>query len=441
MDQDNQHIWARVLGDLAKKVRPELVGDWLADLELTRCTRETVAVVAPSRIHAKLVEDHYGELIAEGFQEVLGFRPTVSVEARRSGRESVRLRRAPAAFRGSAYNPAFTLDSFVEGSPSRLALAACRAVADRPGELYNPLFIHGGSGTGKTHLLHAVCGALSERSDVLYLTADEFSSRLAASREEVAALRARLAEVQVLALDDVQTLQGREASQEELFHVFNSLYNRSAQLLFAADASPRALTDLAARLSSRFTWGLIVEIEPPLFENRLEILAAKAAARGLEVAPEVLEELASAKLANVRELEGLLTRLVASSAAGSRIADRELARELRAEAPDQPRPAEAPSSEQIQRAVAAAYGLRPHDLLGPSRTRSVSLARHVAIYLAKRLTPLAIQEIGGHFGGRDHSTVSYAIEKISRLLEKDQALAGTVRRLTQQLTGSRRVSG
>jgi chromosomal replication initiator protein len=434
MNSENQKIWAEVLGDLARRVRPELVGDWLADLELTSYSPGAVAVTAPSPLHAKLVEDHYGNLIAEGFEHVFGQRPQVQISSRHRGSTPSATAEAEQSAPVAALNPSFSLDEFIEGSSNRLALAACRAVVDRPGDLYNPLFVHGTSGTGKTHLLQAVCRELSPRLRVIYLTADELASRVAAGREDAAALRTELRSAQVLALDDVQTLQGREASQEELFHAFNALYNRNGQVLFAADKPPRKLAGLPERLTSRFTWGLTVEIEPPLFENRLEILASKAAARGATFAPDVLEELAAAKISNVRELEGLLARLIARSSLDADAPERDLARQLASSATEEGRPDQAPSVESILRVVAGAYSLRPHDLLGPSRTRSVAIARHVAIYLVKSLTDLPIQEIGGHFGGRDHSTVNYAINKISRLVEEDDALAKTVRRLNRQLT-------
>jgi chromosomal replication initiator protein len=440
MNHDHQKIWARVLGDLARQVRPELIGDWLANLELSECTPASVVVIAPNLLHAKLVEDHYAELLADGFEEVLGSRPQVQIRAQSAGGGSSEPATTEILPEQATYNPSFGLANFVEGSPNRLALAACRAVVDHPGELYNPLFIHGLSGTGKTHLLQALCSELCSSLRVLYLTADDFSSRMASSREESGGFREDFRSAQVIAMDDVQTLVGREASQEELFHAFNSLYNRNGQLIFASDQPPRKLTDLPERLTSRFTWGLTVEVEPPLFENRLEILASKAAARQLDLPPDVLEQLATPKISNVRELEGLLARLAAKLAIEGHQPARELARELASAAADETRPEVPLSSEKIQRLVANTYGLKPHDLLGPSRTHSVAIARHVAIYLAKQLTDLPIQEIGGHFGGRDHSTVNYAITKITRLIAEDEALAKTVTRLTKQLCEKRVIS-
>ena len=197
---------------------------------------------------------------------------------------------------------------------------------------------------------------------------------------------------------------------------------------------PRELEGLPERLTSRFTWGLTVEIEPPLFENRLEILASKAAARGLDVPRAALEEMAAAKTDNVRELEGMLARFAARSGPAPSAVD--------AHAPSAPAaPGQVPSTEEIQRAVAVAYGLKPSDLLGPSRSRSVAMARHVAIYLTRQLTTMPIQEIGGHFGGRDHSTVNYAITKVSSTVETDGQLARTIAKLRQQLSGVKRVGG
>jgi chromosomal replication initiator protein len=439
VNRQNQETWARVLARLATRVRPELVGEWLADLELAECRPGSVVVRAPSAVHARAVQDHYGELIAEGFQEVTGQRPSVSVRARDPGEVEVEETPAlgpPAPEQRPPFNPAFCLDGFVEGSTNRLAIAACRAIVDHPGELYNPLFINGVSGTGKTHLLQAVCQALSG-GGVLYMTADEFSSQIASSGEPAGRFRLALRAARVLALDDVQTLKGREASQEELFHAFNSLYNRNSQLIFAADLPPAKLTDLPERLRSRFTWGLTVEIEPPLFENRLEILSYKAAQRGLNLSPEVLEELATPKVSSVRDLEGMLARITARIRIHGEPASREAARLVAADAQSEAgaKPQLPVSSERIQRVVASEYNLKPRDLLGPSRTRSVAIARHVAIYLVRQLTDLPIQDIGGHFGGRDHSTVNYAIEKIARLIKEDENMARHVHKLGQQLSG------
>ncbi len=448
MGPTNQEVLASVLAEVARNIKPELVGKWLAELELIAFEENRICLLAPSQLHASVIEDHYRQPLQKAFQQILGCSADLEIS---SGETADKLL-PPTTSAGkkeseaNPYNPAFTLETFVEGKPSRLALAACRAIIDRPGDLYNPLFLHGSSGTGKTHLMQALCRKLAQKLSVLYITADELSSRLAEEAKTPGLLRNLLRVVDVLAVEDVQYLQGRENSQEELFHAFNAIYNNRGQLLFSADVPPGQLRELPERLISRFTWGLQVEIEPPLFENRMEILASKALARKIQISDEDLLQMASARVSSVRELEGMLARLHADSAARGITSS-----EKSSTQPSSPKDIKAlistsrkasdhssPSSERIQQIVATAHGFRPSDLLGQSRTRSLAFARHLAIYLTHELTNLSIQEIGGHFGGRDHSTINYAIKKMTDYLDADVKLRTSVDMLRKQIVGVKR---
>jgi chromosomal replication initiator protein len=448
MGPTNQEIWASVLTEVAGNIKPELVGKWLAELELTALEENRICLLAPSELHASVIEDHYRQHLQKAFQQILDCSADLEISyGETSGAaQPVKKSASQGTSETDPYNPAFTLETFVEGKPSRLALAACRAIVDRPGDLYNPLFLHGSSGTGKTHLMQALCRKLAQKLSVLYITADELSSRLAEEAKTPGLLRNQLRVAEVLAVEDVQYLQGRENSQEELFHAFNAIYNNRGQLLFSADMPPGQLQELPERLISRFTWGLQVEIEPPLFENRMEILASKAQARKIQISDDDLLQMASARVSSVRELEGMLARLHADSAARGITGNKGTSTQ-----PSSPEDIKAlistsrkasnlssPSSERIQQIVAAAHGFRPSDLLGQSRTRSLAFARHLAIYLTRELTSLSIQEIGGHFGGRDHSTINYAIKKMTDSLYADAKLRVSVDMLRKQIAGVKR---
>lgn len=437
MSADREKLWAEALLALARLGRaragrdelwpsPEAVSTWLAGAELVSCRDGRAVVRARDAAHARALRQRYAGALAEALGTVVGSRVEVEFLVEGAGAGAGQLQPEWGVER--PLNPAFTLEGFAEGDCNRLALAAVRGALDRPGTLYNPLYVHGPPGTGKTHLLQAACREAGRWGRAAYLPAEELAARLAAPRAESEGFRRALRSLDFLAMDDVQVLAGRESSQEEVFHAFNALYNGNRQILAAGDRHPRELGALPGRLVTRLSWGLVAALEPPRFEARLKILSMKAARLGAALASRDLEALAARPVADVRELEGLLLQTAASPGTPAEARPRPAR-------PAAPARRQELSTEEVQRQVAAAFGLRSGELLGASRSRSVARARHVAIYLARELTGMPLQEIAGHFGGRDRATISYAVRKVARLVADDPATAALVERLRRQLSG------
>ncbi len=336
--------------------------------------------------------------------------------------------------------PDYTFDQFVVGQSNRLAHAACKAVCTQPGTLYNPLFVHGQSGLGKTHLLQATCAALRNGStplNVIYVTCETFINDFVRAIEsgQLTEFRECARCADVLIIDDIQFLAERESSQEELFHTFNVLYQSRRQIILSADSPPGEIPTLEDRLISRFNWGLVTQIDPPNRETRQAILHKKARLRGCEVPDEVLDLIAERVQSNVRNLEGALTKLMMEAQIGDDAITLESADRILADFDG--RPAKPLQVSDIMDAVSRHFGVRLPDLVGRKRSRSVSFPRQIGMYLARRLTPLSLEEIGSHFGGRDHSTVLHAERVIEADREQESETAETLSLLTRQLLARR----
>jgi chromosomal replication initiator protein len=336
----------------------------------------------------------------------------------------------------SSLNVDYTFEQFVVGVSNRLAHAACRAVCTEPGAVYNPLFIHGPSGLGKTHLLQATCAALRHArpsARVLYVSCESFVNDFVRAIEtgRLVEFHAAARGVDVLVIDDVQFLANRESSQEELFHTFNALHQDGRQIVLSADSPPGDIPTLEERLISRFSWGLVTQIDLPNRETRQAILAKKARLRGCEVPLEVLDYIAERVESNVRSLEGALTKLILECQIGGRPMSRDTARNVLGEA--MPRPKRRVRVSDILDTVAQHFAVSRDDLVGERRTRSIAYPRQIGMYLARKLTPLSLQEIGEYFGKRDHSTVLHAERVITADCETNPETANTVSQLTRDL--------
>ena len=333
-------------------------------------------------------------------------------------------------------NPRYTFETFVVGNSNRFAYSACRGVVAHPGGPYNPLFIYGGVGLGKTHLMQAVAQEfLRDRPSlrVLYLTTEEFTNELvdALQRKSMPSFRARYRSVDVLLLDDVHFVAGKESTQEEFFHTFNTLYEAGRQLVLSSDRPPGEIPKLEERLRSRFAWGLLADIQPPDFETRLAILRQRTREMQAQVHDEVLAYIAEQVRSNIRVLEGALRRVITAARLAQQLPTLELAaRELRPLSDAQRRPV---TVERVQEVVAEHFGLKAQDLRGKARTREVAFARQVAMVLARELTQASLPFIGEQFGGRDHSTVLHAIDKVQALSRRDPEVADLLRHLRQRL--------
>jgi chromosomal replication initiator protein len=350
---------------------------------------------------------------------------------------------APAPFTGTGAGDRplllgehYTFENFIVGPSNNLAYASARAVAQAPGRAYNPLFIHGSVGLGKTHLLHAVCRAFlatNPADRICFLSCEEFINEflLALKLTDVDRFRARFRDVHLLVIDDINFLAGKERTQEEFFHLFNRLYQQHRQIVISSDAAPSDIPTLEDRLVSRFKWGLVANLDQPEMETRMAILRRKAELQGVEVPNDVVEYIAKNFRSNIREIEGALLSVVARSRVEESAIDLPLAQEALAPALHQTRPAV--TMEQILERVAAHFQVKPADLRSKKRTRVVSLARQVVMYLARKLTALSLEEIGQHFGGRDHSTVLYGISKVEAEIAVNPRFAGEIHRLMDRL--------
>jgi chromosomal replication initiator protein len=330
----------------------------------------------------------------------------------------------------------YTFENFIVGPSNHMAYASAQAVAQEPGRAYNPLFIHGPVGLGKTHLLHAVCHEFLRRCPgerVCFLSCEEFINEylLAVRTHAVDAFRARFRDVRLLVIDDIHFLAGKERTQEEFFHLFNRLYQQNHQIVISSDAAPSEIPTLEDRLVSRFKWGLVANLEQPEMETRMAILRRKAELQGVEVPAEVVEFIAANFRNNIREIEGALLGVVARARVTGAPVDLALAQQALAPSMNRARPAV--TIDRILEAVATHWQVKPADLRSKKRTRVVSLARQVVMALARRLTGLSLWEIGQHVGGRDHTTVLYGIQKVEAETATNPRFKAEVDRLADRL--------
>jgi chromosomal replication initiator protein len=335
-------------------------------------------------------------------------------------------------------HPDLIFDNFVIGSCNRLAHASCVAVSASPGNTYNPLFLHGSVGLGKTHLLHAVCYDILQKepdAQVRFLTCEEFVNRFikALSENSLPQFQEKFRNVDVLIIDDVQFLRNREGSQEEFFHTFNALYDGRKQIILSADCSPEEIEALEERLVSRFKWGLVARIDAPAHETRVAIVRKKAALRGFDIPDEIAEFIASKISTNIRELEGAITSIYAMARATGEKLTLELAQNVLGYEPEIKQDNLDLSS--ILDAVAKYYKVRIADIKGKARHKSIIIPRQMCMYLARKHTPMSLEEIGANIGRRDHTTVMHSIEKIEQMLNSDDGLLGEQTRELEALFG------
>jgi chromosomal replication initiator protein len=334
-------------------------------------------------------------------------------------------------------NPRYTFDNFVVGSGNRLAHAACQAVADKPAKAYNPLFLYGGVGLGKTHLLHAIGNACFARGlNVLYVSSEEFTNEIinAIRTHTTQAFREKYRNADVLLVDDIQFIAGKESTQEEFFHTFNTLHGQDKQIIVSSDRPPKSLVTLEERMRSRFEWGLAADIQPPDLETRLAILRAKAERTGRRIPDEILESVARRVQSNIRELEGALNRIIAFSDLSGQALTPELVEAALADLLPQ---RQTILPERIVELVAREWKTTSEALLGRDRSQRVAEPRQVAMYLMRQLTDLSLAEIGRAFGGRDHTTVIHATSKIARLIREDRSVYNLVQELTARIKQAR----
>lgn len=437
-------IWKKVLENLEKKLSTPSYETWFNHTSITSMNNNLVVIEAPTAFHASWLNKNYMTIIQDTIEETIGEKLEVKIV---SGEDAVveNIKPEPVAknreqeILPNQLNIDNTFDTFVIGSGNRFSHAASLAVAEAPAKAYNPLFIYGGVGLGKTHLMHAIGHYVMEHKEnakVVYTSSEKFTNEFINSIKDnkTEEFRSKYRNVDVLLIDDIQFLAGKESTQEEFFHTFNELHQNNKQIVISSDRAPKEIPTLEDRLRSRFEWGLITDVTPPDLETRIAILRKKSEEENIEIPNEAMLYIASQIQSNIRELEGALTRV----SAYSKLVQRELTPDLVAEALKDIISTSKPkkiSIQDIQTIVGSFYNVRMEDFTAKKRTKSIAFPRQIAMYLARELTDYSLPKIGEEFGGRDHTTVIHAHEKIKNQLEHDATLEKEIANLEKEITG------
>ncbi len=445
-------LWSRMQEAVRGSVPEQGFRTWLAATRATGLSGDALLLEAPSRFHVEWLEDKYGPLLASAAHRILGRHLTITVTcaaepspipalspdeqpAPRPTAPTLPVAWAPRPL----LNERYTFERFVVGTNNQLAVAASRAVAEKPAKMYNPLFLYGGVGLGKTHLMHAIGHRILAQDParrVIYLSSEQFTNDMVTSIQEgtTAAFRRRFREMDLLLVDDIQFMEGKEGTQEEFFHTFNALYDAQRQIVLTSDRPPKELRGLEERLVSRFEWGLVADIQPPDLETRMAILRKKASDDGLTLDDEVIEFIAHSCKASVRELEGAVIKLLAFSSLTHQEITPTLAHTALMGMFNRHRD-EGPVlfPERIQEMVARRWRVRPEALASKRRTKDVTVPRQVAMFLIKEALGTSLVQIGEFFGGRDHSTVIHSIRKVEQEMARDPDFRKLVEEARQEL--------
>ncbi|MEJ2313980.1 MAG: chromosomal replication initiator protein DnaA [Nitrospirota bacterium] len=423
-------IWQQSLPLMKGEVGESVFDLWLSPVRLVHMKDGAATVEVPNRFYKEWIEDYHPDLIRGVLSRVT--ESEVNVKYRVAAREDASVKKLDArlenrktklARKGIYLNPRYTFDTFVVGPSNQIAHAAAMAVADDPGKLYNPLFVYGGVGLGKTHLVTAIGNRAVDRFrdlNVLYVSAEQFTTEVVSAfrHNKAEELKNKYRNLDVFLIDDVQYVEGKDYTQEELFHTINALYERQKQIVLSSDRPPREIRSVTDRLRSRFSMGLTADIQLPGFELRVGIIQKKAAENAIAIPQDVVELLASKVTTNIRDMEGCLIRLGAhSSLTGSPISV-EMAKDV---LKDMIQEADRPITvEVIIKAVAEHFGLKPQELKARKRTRGIAQPRQLAMFLARELTDLSLSDIGKQTGGKDHATVIYACKQIEKRCGADE---------------------
>lgn len=446
MTQNLKAIWEETLQIIQEEINTPTYETWFKNIQPLEMENGSISVRAPSAFAKEWLEKRHLELLEKALESVVGQKislhlvvdQTRSAPSQKPEAETPSASPAPSSPGGGPQlNQKYSFDSFVIGPSNRFAHAAALAVAESPAKAYNPLFIYGGVGLGKTHLLQAVAGyVLTNYSDlkVKYVSTEKFTNEFIASirdRNKIGGFKDSYRKNDVLLVDDIQFLENKEGIQEEFFHTFNTLHEAGKQIVISSDRPPRDIATLEDRLRSRFEWGLITDIQPPDLETRIAILMKRVSQDRLEVADDVLEFIASRVQSNIRELEGALIRVVAFSSLTNTTVDLDLAGSVLKDIfPENSRPI---GFQRIHQEVCRYFNISKVDLVGSRRSQPVVFPRQIAMYLTRELTDLSLPKIGECFGGRDHTTVIHAYKKIEKMIPLNREIYNTVQELTNKI--------
>jgi chromosomal replication initiator protein len=446
VDNRNYEVWQQVLSVIQTKLSKPSFDTWFKATKASFLGDTVVVVTAPTTFAVEWLETRYTKLISSTLSEYVGREVDVkfAIEEVRpleptDAFPQISTNQLPAHEEPMMHqlNPKYTFDTFVIGAANRFAHAASLAVAELPAKSYNPFFMYGGVGLGKTHLMHAIGHYILEHNPhmkVLYLSSEKFTNEFinAIRDNRGESFRNKYRNIDVLLIDDIQFLAGKEGTQEEFFHTFNALHEEHKQIVISSDRPPKEIPTLEERLRSRFEWGLITDIQPPDLETRIAILRKKAKAENLDIPNEAMMYIANMIDTNIRELEGALIRIVAYSS----LTNQDITAHLAAEALKDILPTgrnRLITMQDIQQRVGEYYGLKLEDFKARKRTKAIAFPRQIAMYLSRELTDYSLPKIGDAFGGRDHTTVIHAHEKISKQIKVDQDLYKIINNLTEKI--------
>lgn len=425
-----EEIWEKSLSIIEEKVGSNIFELWFRPIKPLQIKEQQVTLEVPNRFFKEWIEDYYPILVNEVIEKILGH--PVTLKYKISEKEAPDIKRMEAklenrktrlASRGIYLNPKYTFENFVSGPSNQFAQAAAKAVSDSPGKVYNPLFIYGGVGLGKTHLLSAIGNNVIDSKhdyNVLYVSSEQFTNEVVSAirHGKTEELKKRYRNVDLLLIDDIQFVENKVQTQEELFYTINTLYEKQRQIVISSDRPPKEIKSVTDRLRSRFSMGLIADIQAPEFETRVAIIHKKAAMERINLKEDVVNFIAAKIKTNIRELEGGLIRLGAQAALTGSPIDVEMAKNILKDfIQDDEKPI---TVEHILKTVCEYFGLKMQDIKARKRTKEVALPRQIAMYLSKQLTGGSLSDIGKNMGGKDHATVIYACKQVEYKKSKDE---------------------
>ncbi|AEE95225.1 chromosomal replication initiator protein DnaA [Mahella australiensis] len=457
MHTQADEVWYKVIAALNARLTQVSLNSWLKNVKPIGIYEHTLVLAVSNKFLKTIVESRYSNYIYDALKDIA---PEISdveiMVAVDDDIEEYKAQMTPndntpadnkqdtpkdealsAISQNDTLNPKYTFDTFVIGNSNRFAHAASLAVAEAPGKAYNPLFIYGGVGLGKTHLMHAIGHRILENNPgirLMYVTSEKFTNELINSikddRNEV--FRNKYRNIDVLLIDDIQFIANKERTQEEFFHTFNTLYETNHQIIISSDRPPKDIPTLEDRLRSRFEWGLLADIQPPDLETRIAILRKKADMENIKVADDILLFIAQQIQSNIRELEGALVKIMAYASLNERNIDIDVAGDVLKDIikDDQPQKI---TVDRIQKIVSNYFNMKPDDFKAKKRSRAISYPRQIAMYLCREMTDLSLPKIGEEFGGRDHTTVIHACEKIMGDMEKEPEIKLTINELKKRI--------
>lgn len=441
----SEELWNKSLANIEERVGGNIIDLWFRPIKLSQYKEQQAIIEIPNRFFKDWIEDNYPDIIAESISGILGNPVSVRYKIAEKMDPNVRkmdmrleTRRQKLASRGIYLNPKYTFEKFVIGQSNQFAHAAAKAVAESPGRIYNPLFIYGGVGLGKTHLITAIGNAVIDKKpdiSVIFVSAEQFTNEVVSAirHEKMGELKEKYRNIDLLLLDDIHFIANKTQTQEEFFHTFNTIYERQKQIVISSDRPPKEIGAVTDRLRSRFSMGLIADIQPPELETKVAILQRKAETEKIFVPEDVAYYLASKVKSNIRELEGCLIRLGAQSSLTGKPINKDMAKSILQDLiEDDEKPV---TTDQIQKIVAEHFAIKLSDMKAKKRTKEVALPRQIAMYLSKQLTNLSLSDIGKNFGGKDHATVIYACKQIEDKRAKDEAFNRMIESLIRKIKG------